>query len=101
MSYDFLNIIHSKACVIENSEMFPDFDATPGTKQGCVWAPLLFTSSSPVHDASIVAFKSCKTGITFRYRTDGNVFDLRGLHAMTKVQIANIRDVLFADTAHL
>jgi len=45
---DFINIIRSfhegmRASVIENGEMSSGFNATNGTKQGCVLAQLLFT----------------------------------------------------------
>ena len=98
----FVNIIRSfhdgigmRAAVVENGEMSADFDVTNYTKQGCVLAPLLFI----IFFAMVlgVALHDCAAGIPIHYRTDGDVFDSRRLHAKTKVQLAILRDLLFAD----
>jgi len=101
---EFDNIIRSfhegmRAAVIENGEMSLDFDVINGTKQGCVLAPLLFT----IFFAMMlrVAFKDCEAGTPSHYHTDGDVFDLLRLQAKTKVQLAVIRDLLFADDCAL
>ena len=97
---DFVNIIRSfhesmHAAVVESGEMSSDFDVTNGTKQGCVLALLLFT----IFFAMMlrVAFQDCEAGVPIYYCTDGDVFDLWRLHAKTKVQLAVLRDLLFAD----
>ena len=46
-----------------------------------------------LHDAS----QDNDDGIQLKYRTDGGVFNLRRLKANTKVKLATLRELLFAD----
>ena len=38
-------------------------------------------------------------GITLKFRLDGDIFDLKGLYAKTKIQKASLLELLFADDA--
>ena len=88
-----------RAAVIENGKMSSDFDVTNGTKQGCVLAPLLFIIFLAM--MLRVAFQDCEAGVPIHYRTDGDMFDLRRLQSKTKVQLAVLRYLLFADDCAL
>ena len=38
-------------------------------------------------------------GITLKFRLDGDIFDLKGLYAKTKIQKASLLELLFAGDA--
>ena len=64
------------------------FQVTNGVKQGCVLAPTLF---SMMFAAMLIeAFKESSTGIPIRYRYDGNLFNLRRLQPLSKVNETKI-----------
>ena len=65
-----------------------------GVKQGCVLAPTLFGIFALLLKH---AFGTSREGIYLRTRSDGRLFNLARLRAMTKVREALIRDMLFAD----
>ena len=83
------------ATVIDNGGSSDSFPVTNGVKQWCVLAPTLFSMvfAAMVHDAS----QDNDDGIQLMYRTDGGVFNLRRLKAKTKVKVATLRELLFAD----
>ena len=95
----FVDIIRSfhegmVARVQDQGQTSEPFSVTNGTKQGCVMAPLLFTLvfSAMLNDA----FHDNDLGALIRFRTDGNVFNLRRLNSKTRTSKVLIRDLLFA-----
>ena len=66
-------------------------------KQGCVLAPTLFS----IFFGMLLkhAFDTTTEGIYLRTQSDGRLFNLTRLRAMTKVRKVLIRDMLFADDA--
>ena len=88
-----------KAQIQDNGETSEPFPVSSGVKQGCVLAPTLF---SLMFSAMLTdAFRDGDVGIDLRYRTDGKLFNLRRLHAKTKVKRDIIGDFLFADDCAL
>ena len=68
---------------------------TNGVKQGCVLAPTLF---SMMFSAMLTAaFQDGDNGIPIRYRFDRKLFNLRRLHAESKVYTEVLDEFLFAD----
>ena len=78
------------------SEPFP---VTSGVKQGCVLAPTLF---SMMFSAMLTdAFRLGDIEVNFKFRTDGELFNLRRLREKTKVQKDIVHDFLFDDDCAL
>ena len=72
---------------------------TNGVKQGCVLTSTLFSMMFSAMLAE--AFRDNSDGIPIRFRTDGKLFNLRRLHAKSKVKMDCVRDLLFADDCAL
>ena len=84
-----------QARVQNDGEFSEPFEVTNGVKQGCVLAPTLLRM---IVSAMLVdACQDSDTGISIRYRFDGNIFNLRRLQAKTKVQTDGLDDLLYAD----
>ncbi|XP_053863859.1 LOW QUALITY PROTEIN: uncharacterized protein LOC128825397 [Malaclemys terrapin pileata] len=87
------------ARVLDDGETSEAFPVTNGVKQGCVLAPTLF---SMIFSATLTdAFQHCSEGVGMKYRTDRKLFNLRRLHAITKVKETVLQDFLFADDCAL
>ena len=88
-----------RATVIDNGDTSDSFPVTHEVEQGCVLAPTLFSMvfAAMLHDAS----QYNDDGIELKYRTDGGVFNLRRLKSNTKVKVATLRQLLFADDCAL
>jgi len=70
-----------KCWVIEAISLSDFFDIPNATKQDCVLAP--FVCSISLALMLLVAFKDCDLGIPIHTLTDGNVFNLWWLQAVT------------------
>eukprot|EP00745_Piridium_sociabile_P043277 TRINITY_DN8831_c0_g1_i1.p1 TRINITY_DN8831_c0_g1~~TRINITY_DN8831_c0_g1_i1.p1 ORF type:complete len:1016 (+),score=240.62 TRINITY_DN8831_c0_g1_i1:1061-4108(+) len=97
-----LSIIRSfhkdmKGTVVFDGSTSNSFDVLGGVKQGCVLAPTLFGMFFAVLLKH--AFGSSTEGVYLRTRSDGKLFNLSRLRAMSKVQLKCLRDFLFADDA--
>ena len=90
-----------RATVLDSGDTSDSFPVTNGVKEGCVLPPppTLFSVvfAAMLHEAS----QDNDDGIKLKYRTDGGVFNLRRLKANTKVKIATLRELLFADDCAL
>ena len=75
------------------------FKVETGVKQGDLLAPTLFSVffSIVLNDA----FRDCNQGIYIRYRSSGKLFNIRRFAAKTKVLLALVRDLLYADDCDL
>ena len=75
------------------------FEVTVGVKQGCVLAPVIFN----IYMAAITFLArrdmNAEQGITYRYRLDGSLFNLRRLKARTRTHADTIFDLQYADDA--
>ena len=75
------------------------FKVETGVKQGDLLAPTLFSGffSIMVNDA----FRDCNQGIYIRYRSSGKLSNIRRFAAQTKVLLALVCDLLYADDCDL
>lgn len=86
-----------KAQLIIDGELSKLFDYNCGVKQGCKLAPTLYGIYAAI--LLWVAFKDIKHdhSILIRFRTNGNLFDIRRLKAKTKVFYHFLREAQYAD----
>ena len=78
-----------------NGKEEDDFHVFEGVKQGCVLGPTLF--SFLFSTMMLSAFKNTDPGIQISYRTNDGVLNLHRLGAKTKVTLALIRKLLYAN----
>uniref|UniRef100_A0A0B7BSR0 Reverse transcriptase domain-containing protein n=3 Tax=Arion vulgaris TaxID=1028688 RepID=A0A0B7BSR0_9EUPU len=88
------------ARVLDEGELSEAFHVTNGVKQGCVLAPTLFSMMFAAM-LTDVFWEGDEHGVKIRYRTDGNLFNLRRLKSSTKVKESTISNLLFADDCAL
>ena len=67
-------------------------------KQGCPAACILFNIFFAIIIQIIKHMLETK-GVTLKFRLDGDIFDLKGLYAKTKIQKTSLLELLFADDA--
>jgi exonuclease III len=83
--------------VKNNNELSQTFPIANGVKQGCVLAPTLFSIFFSTMLQKATEDLDDEDGIYIRFRTDGNLFNLRRLQAHTKTLEKLISELLFAD----
>lgn len=86
-----------KARLIIDGDLSKLFDYNGGVKQGCKLAPTLYGIYAAI--LLWIAFKDIPNefSILIRFRTDGDLFDLKRLKAKTKVFYEYIREAQYAD----
>ena len=75
------------------------FEVTVGVKQGCVLAPVIFNIYMSAITFLAKRSMNADQGITYRYRLDGGLFNLRRLKARTRTRTDTIHDLQYADDA--
>ena len=100
-SISILKLFHDDMNTIINfgGELAEPIKVENGVKQGDIPAPILFSLYFAV--VFKIAYKDCHNGVYIRYRTSGNLFNIRRLSANTKVSINLIHDLLYADDCDL
>ena len=86
-----------KARVTFNGQLSEEIAIDNGVKQGDIPAPTLFSIFFAVLLSH--AFIECDQGILLRFRTSGNVFNLRRFNTKSKTFKVLIRELLYADDA--
>ena len=102
--FKFITIVHQfhdgmTARILDDGEPSKAFPVINLVKQGSVLALTLLCMMflAMLSDA----FRDYEPSINIRYRSDGKLFNLRHLQAITKVKETVIRDFLFADDCAL
>ena len=78
-----------------NGNLSEEISINNGVKQGDISAPMLFNIYFAI--VFLVAFYENSDGIYIRYRTSGNVFNVRRLLFQRKVSSSLVRELLYAD----
>jgi len=88
-----------KGRVLVDGVISEEFDVKSGVKQGCVLAPTLVG----IYFYLLLknAFGASIEGVLLHTRSDGKLFNLARLKALTKVKEVSICELLFADDAAL
>ena len=88
-----------KAQVNFDGQLSEKFPVDNGVKQGDIPAPTLFS----IYLSAMLwyAFHDYEKGVLIRFRTSGNVFNLRRMNAKTLVSEMLVRELLYADDADL
>ena len=86
-----------KAIVNSNSKLSETFPVEHGVKQEDILAQTLYTSTAVV----ITTFKDNTNGIYIVYMITGKLFNIRRLPVNTKLLVALVRHLLYADECHL
>eukprot|EP00795_Rhopilema_esculentum_P006896 gene6896-12505_t len=84
---------------MDNGQESRTFQVTNGIKQGCVLAPMLFSIMFTALFSD--PFRSIQSGIQMQYKTDGKLFNLHCLQAITNVKVSVLQNFLFADDCAL
>ena len=83
------------------NDLSQPFSICNGVKQGCVFAPTLFSVFFSMMLNHAFQDLDDEDAVYIRYRLDGNLFNLRRLKAHTKTLQVLVRELLFADDAAL
>ena len=81
---------------IRGQESSP-FPVCTGVRQGCVLAPILFNIFLLCVTQLLHKGIEENSGVTVEYRLDGNLFNIRRLHAKTKLHKVRILEMQYAD----
>ena len=87
------------ARVLDNGQSSHAFPVTNGLKQGCVFAPMLFSMMFSAMLSN--AFNEDEHSMKISYGTDDKFFSLKRLQAKIKVEGVLVHDFLFADDCTL
>ena len=98
-----VNIIQSfhegmRATVQVGGESTEEFEVTCGLRQGCILAPSLFILFFAYVVRHATKELPADDGISMRYRTDGDLFNIRRLRAK-KASTTIVNELLYADDA--
>ena len=97
MSQDMCQYNSRAGAVSIGGSITDHFEISHGLKQGCVFAPTLFTLFLAALLSTVS--KHLSTGVFIRTRSDVKLFYFARLKASTNIRELCIRELLFADAA--